>query len=307
MESVIERINNYKKEFYKTNNFYLKISLFNLVYLLEHYTGEFDNEFHSIESNDKRLKEIRADKNQKFADYIQKFMNNNKDLIENIISPYKTEYELKPSSHEQYIDPNTCLKIVGDFLLSFNPYMYNLFCTLYNEQRILFTNRLNCGTEMNAKSRDTIHIFLTSLCNVSDMSTLVHEMGHAYKDYCFPEYHNPYGVSDVLRSEMASKTLELIFLIYLINNIIYYDDSIKHYNWFLNQIYLDASNYSSDKIINSFVAKQFAYLLGGIVANNYVFEPNISYDDFIRKIQFSNIDTIIKDLNKNNKVKKYHF
>lgn len=307
MESVKERIDIYKKRCFRTYNYDIKASLYNLVYLLEHYTGEYDKDFHYTLESDKRYREIRDIKHERFANNIQRVLKKNDVLLENIIDPYKTSFVPSGPYKEQYIDPNTCLKIVGDFLSTINPYIYNLYCELYHDQRILFTERLDTGCEANAKSRDSIHVFCPSLCTVSDMSTLVHEMGHAYKDYRIPEHHRAFDVKDSIRCEMSSKTLELMFIMYLINNRIYYEDALKRFNWFENQVYDAANKYSRDKIINAFVAKQFAYLLGGIVANNYVFEPNMSYDDFIRKIYFSNIGTLIKDINKSNKVKKFHF
>ena len=307
MESVEERIARYKKEYFKTNNYYLKTSLFNIIYSLEFYTGNFDMEFRNIVFNDKRIKEIRDYKHEKLSNEFEKLIKNNQKAFDNILEPYRTEYVPSEPYQEEYIDPNTCLKIVGDFLFTINPYIYNLFCELYSDNRLLFSPMFDSSSEINLKKRDTIHVFCKSLCKVSDMATLAHEMGHAYKDYCIPEYHDAFELNGAIRSEISSMTLELMFVVYLINNNIYREDALKCLNYLENLTYEKANKYPDNIVYNAVGARSLSYLLGGIIANNYVFEPNMSYDDLIRKIYYSNINTIIRDLNKNNKVKKFHF
>ena len=306
MESVVERIKRYKQEYYKTYNYDKKSSLFNLILLLEQSIGYRDKEFFEAHTNDKRTKEIRDNKHQRMADRLPGYMEKNNDLIENLIEPYKADYVISEPYQEQHIDTNTCLKIVGDFLLSVSPYLYNVFCELYNSNRILCAQGIG-GNEISVKTRDSIHVFIDSLCKVSDMATLAHEMGHAYKDYLIPTYHKAFDIEDSLHSEISSKTLELMFIMYLINNRIYYDDAIKCFNNYENFLYEKTNKYSKEKVFNAVCAKNLSYLLGASIANNYAFEPNMSYDDFIRKIYFSNIRTILKEYSKNNKVKKFHF
>ena len=307
MESVVERINRYKQEFFRTYNFDKKSNLCNLIYLLEDYTGIYDQDFHKSVENDRRRQEIMNHKRTVLSNRLKVFARNNNDLIENIIEPFKIECVSSKSYQEQYINPNVCLKIVCDFLLSVDPYLYNVFCELYQDNRVLVSNRIHNGCEINVKRRDTIHIFSNSLCKVSDMATLVHEMGHAYKDYLIPEYHEAYDIDDILHSEISSMSLELMFIMYLINNRIYYDDAFKYFNFYENRIYQASKCYSKETNLNIDKFRDLSYLLGSICANNYVLEPNMSYDDFIRKIYFSNIRTILKEYSKNNKVKKFHF
>ena len=307
MDSVKERIDLYKHKYTKVNNFTHKYALVSLIGSLEFYLGTNDKDFQSLVKEDIDYQERKYYQHINLMKSFNRFMENNNDLLNEIITPYKNcLYKFTPYK-EEYIEPNTCLKIIGDFLLHVDPYLYNMFCDLYSNNHILFKSDFNGGLEFNDRDRNSIHILVGTLCTVSDMATLVHELGHAYKDYILPDYHRYFDLNNLLSSEISSKTLELMFLMYLIKFNIYKKDAIYDFNNFQsvinnasNQI-LDSNNYN-----NSYI-KELSYLLGGILANNFMINDNMNYYDFIRYIYFNNIKTILKDLNKNSLVKKFHF
>ena len=110
----------------------------------------------------------------------------------------------------------------------------------------------------------------------------------------------------ILSSEISSKTLELMFLLYLIKNNLFRDDAIKSFNNYQNIINTSANQTLINHNYNISNMKDLSYLLGGIIANNYMINNDMSYHDFIKNIYFSNIKTILKELNKSN-IKKFHF
>ena len=306
MDSVIKEIEEYKHKFFRTNSFIHKYSLVSLITSLEFYTEKTDKEFQDLVNRDGNYQDKVKYYDDKLIKSLNSFILDNYDLIKNAIVPYKTcFYRFTPYIEEQ-IDPNTCLRIISEFLLSVDPHLYNMFCELYSTNHILFKSDFSGGLEFNDRDRDSIHILVGALSSVSDMATLIHELGHAYKDYLIPDYHRYFNLNDVLESEISSKTLELMFLLYLIKNNICSNDAIKNFDNYQNIInstsnqILDTNNYNHNYL------KELSYLLGGIIANNYMINGDKSFSDFIRYIYFNNIKVILKDLNKSN-IKEFHY
>ena len=307
MDSVTERIDLYKHKYNKVNNFTHKNALVSLVTTLEFYLGTTDKEFQLLVKNDDNYQDRKYYNHINLMKSFNRFMDNNYELISDVIEPYKSYlYRFIPFK-EEYVEPNKCLKIVGDFLLRVDPHLYNMFCLLYTDNRILFKSDFNGGLEFNEKDRNSIHILVGTLCSVSDMATLVHELGHAYKDYLIPDYHRYYDVNSLLCSEISSKTLELMFLMYLIKFDIYKKDATNNFNCFENVITTSSKQILETNNYNDNYIKELSYLLGGILANNFMINDNINYSAFIRYIYLNNIKTILKDLNKESIVKKFHF
>ena len=94
---------------------------------------------------------------------------------------------------------------------------------------------------------------------------------------------------------------------YLIKFDIYKKDATNNFNCFENVITTSSNQILETNNYNDNYIKELFYLFGGIIANNYMINDNINYSDFIRYIYLNNIKTILKDLNKESNIKKFHF
>ena len=294
------KIDSLKGKFDRVHDFYHKYSIESLIKVLEDYLSIPDIGFKKHVDEQLVYAKMKNIRNIRYHDSFYNFINNNYKLVSNMIIPYAIEDRKQISPHRgTYIDQNTCLKIIADFLMKVDPELYNMFCYLYNSHHILFKNDFCGGCELSEKKRNSIYIIVGPLYGVNDMQNLVHELGHAYKDYLFQECHRYYDINDVLASEISSEALELMFLDYLLKNNIYYNDAISSFRYYHSRIIEDAKSLAildKDYYNNSFI-NELAYFIGRIVASNYMINKDMTYPELIRYAYSRDVLKLLKELN----------
>lgn len=293
------KIDSLKGKFDHVHSFYHKYAIEALIKVLEDYLCIPDISFKKHLDEQLVYAKMKNIRNIRFHDSFYNFINNNYKLVSNMIIPYAIEDRKQLRAYQDtYIDPNTCLKIISDFLMKVDPELYNMFCYLYNSKHILFENNYIGGCELLEKKRNSIYIIVGPLSGVNDMQNLVHELGHAYKDFCFQECHKYFDINDVLASEISSETLELMFLDYLIKNNIYYNDAIYSFKYYHERIIEDAkllATLDRDYYNKSFIY-DLAYFIGRTVASNYMINKDMTYPELIRYAYSRDILRLLKEL-----------
>lgn len=308
------KIANLKGKFDKVHSFNHKYAIESVIKTLEDYMDIPDISFKRHVDEQFIYSKMKNIKNIRFHNSIYNLINNNYKLVSNMIVPYAIEEKKQVSLHRgTYIDQNTGLKIIGDFLKTVDVNLYNMFCQLYNSGHILFKNGFCGGCEFLEKKRNSIYIIVGPLTSVIDMQNLVHELGHAFKDYCFQDYHKYYNVNDVLSSEISSEALELMFLDYLIKNNIFYNDALYSFKYYHARIIEDAKLLSAldkDFYNNSFI-NNLSYFIGRIIACDYMINKDMTYPELIRYAYSRGIIRLLKELNINHgkvieKIREFH-
>jgi len=299
MNNIQEAILNAKERFLKPCSFDHKYALEALIYVLEDYLNLSDSNFQKILINQKLYNKLKEYKLNGLNYDFKVFMNNHDKYINNSLIPYaRNSNNTNLYVYNEYVDPNICLRVVADFLYTIDIELYNLFCELYQKGHILFKDNYVGGKELSEKKKDSIYIIMGPLISVSDMGTLVHEMGHAYKDYLFEDYHRYYNVDELLHSEISSEVLELMFYNYLVNNNIFYYQAINCLNAYNNSMIND-SRYLLKNNYNKTYLSTLSYLIGKIIGKYYTMNVNCSYHDLMQYIYLHDIKKVFKDLNIN--------
>ena len=294
------KIDHLKNKFDKVHAFYHKYAIEALVFVLEDYLGIPDIGFKKHVENKSIYTKLKRIKNVRYHKSFKDLINNNYKLVSNFIIPYAIEDSKRVESHrESYIEFNDCLRIVSEFLKSVSPDLYNMFCNMYRSNRILFSGQHSGGCELCEKKKNSIYVIIGNLNSVDDMANLIHELGHAYKDYRYQKCHKYYNVNEVLESEISSEVLELMFLDFLLKNNIYYNDAVYSFKYYHERIIDDAKRLSRldhDVYSKSFISN-LSYFIGRVVACNYMINKDMTYDELINYAYKRNIIRLLQELN----------
>ncbi len=297
--NIHEAIRDAKERFAKTKNFNRKYSLELLIRNLESYIQHFDSNFYNSIAELKQYNLQKKLLNKSLDRDFTSFMGRNKQKLCKILLPYANN----PNNRTVHldtsnIDPRTCLNIIANFLFSVDRNLYNLFIELYQNNHILIKNDYSgSGLENNEKEKESIYVFVGSLRSVSDMGTLVHEIGHAFKDYLYEDYHRYFNVEELLHSEIPSEVLELMFYNYLVNRGIYRQDAINILHNYDMSMIREARYLSISDDYNRSYLSTLTYNLGKIIAKEYTRDPSYSYLDLLRYINMHGIMKVLKGLN----------
>ena len=294
------KIDNLKSKFDRVHSFYHKYAIEALIFVLEDYLGIPDIGFKKHVEKQTWYTQLKHIRNIRYHNSFKNLINDNYKLVSNMIIPYAIENSRKIELHrDSYIEFNDCLRIISDFLMYVSPNLYNMFCDLYRSNHILFSERSSGGCELFENKKDSIYIIIGSLNTVDDMANLVHELGHAYKDYNYQKSHKYYKVNEVLESEISSEVLELMFLNYLIKNNICYNDAVYSFKHYHERIIDDAKRLSKldqDYYNKSFISN-LSYFIGRVVACNYMINKDMSYEELINYAYKRNIIRLLQELN----------
>lgn len=206
----------------------------------------------------------------------------NKDFLTGIFSNF-TNLELKDKVDNNTFIPNTD-EIVGEFFKTMDMDLYNLF--INSKNNIFGVYDHGGGKALYDPVKDQIYVLFGKEHNFRNMVTLVHEMGHCFKNHLIKKDYTTNNIEEHLKSELYSEILEHMFAIYLVNNDIYAIDAYDHLNNTRNDI-IEVSRKLSDAIIvndKSSTLHDIKYLLGRILAYYYI-ESGMSLKEIFMDIQ----------------------
>ena len=209
-----------------------------------------------------------------YTNYIFKY----RDFFANILTMFK-DIEIKDVGKMDSFTPESNT-IIKDFLKTIDMDAYKMFDKMDNNVfRVLENGEGKC---LYDPEKDENYAMIGKNNNFVNMVSLVHELGHCYRDYIFKTRNIDGNFDENLRSEIFSETLELAFVKYLIDNDIY---SIDASNYLINY------NNKIIKVSNSLLHENFIhdnglttltdlkYLIGRILAN-YFLNSNMTLKEF---------------------------
>ena len=188
-------------------------------------------------------------------------------------------------------------EIISTFFLSLDKDLYEL----YNRLKPMTFRVFEDGTGQTSydSEKDRTMVFAGREHTVESMIALVHELGHAYYVDTFKETRNAYDCYDMLKREIPSETLELLFIKYLIDNDLYSEDAINRLNEFNNTILNDATKFYENKMFLNETdhgqIRDMKYLLGSIMSYDFL-NNNISFRDLLYYVHNSDVSSIIKNI-----------
>lgn len=205
--------------------------------------------------------------------------------------------------------------IIEDFLKTIDMEAYKMFDKMDNNVfRVLGNGEGKC---LYDPEKDENYAMIGKNNNFVNMVSLVHELGHCFRDYMFKTRNIDGNFDENLRSEIFSETLELAFIKYLIDNDIYSIDASNYLTDYNNKIIkvsnsLLQENFIHDNGLSSLT--DLKYLIGRILAY-YFLNSNMTLKEFFLYINnhtlleiLSNPDInyqeISDNLNKNYCLKK---
>lgn len=232
---------------------------------------------------------------------LQNILNNNKDQLTNIFNEY-LDIPKTDTNQPTLTIADDFYNIVVNFLATINPQLCLLLNDLIDKKNIILTNDSSYGEELYDKSENIIYIIMGNNKSVDNMIILVHELGHAYYDYIYHEYHDTDSANKILKKEIPSQTLELLFIKYLIENDIYKEETIQYLTNFNDRLRKESltvlQRLKEKSTPKHNITSEFAYAIGKLIAY-YSVVNNISYDEILNYIHINNIEKLINLINDN--------
>ena len=131
------KIANLKGKFDRVHSFNHKYAIESVIKTLDDYMDIPDISFKRHVDEQFIYSKMKTIKNIRFHNSIYNLINNNYKLVSNMIVPYAIEDKKQVSLHRgTYIDQNTGLKIIGDFLIFSPP-----ACFFINSQNFIISWR----------------------------------------------------------------------------------------------------------------------------------------------------------------------
>ena len=254
--------------FNKTKDYDDRACLEDIIEWFQKYVGPAHPYLYTILYLDSKYEEFVTLGAFKISEDYKKWAINNKDFLTGIFSNF-VNLELKDKVDNNTLVPNTD-EIVGEFFKTMDMDLYNLFINSKNNIFRVYDH--SGGKALYDPVKDQVYVLFGKEHNFRNMVTLVHEMGHCFKDHLIKKVYSTNSVEEHLKSELYSEIIEHIFAIYLVNNDIYAIDAYDHLNNTRNEI-IEVSRKLSDAIIvndDSSTLHEIKYLLGRILAYYYI-------------------------------------
>jgi len=226
------------------------------------------------------------------------FIHNNCELLIELFETFKDLPIKEEGRYTSYVDEEEFFKIIYDFLEAVNPELVALLKSIQEKGNLIRLENYRTGEEIYDKKNDDIYLLVDRCNTVETMISLMHELGHAYPDYLYKEYHETYNPKKVLKIESPSSILELLFIKYLIDNDLYQMEAQNYLTYYNNNIIKGATslieilnnNNSEDKF-----KRTFNYCYGQLLAYHVILN-NIPYKEIVTYIHENNIETIIQEI-----------
>ncbi len=189
--------------------------------------------------------------------------------------------------------------IIKEFFKTIDEDLYQLF--IKSEDNIFRVYQDGDGKAFYDPTKDEIYVLLGKNLIFDNMVGLVHEMGHAYRDYLIKKRYITRDLDEHIKSEIYSETLELLFVKYLIDNDIYAIDANNYLAKYNNKIIRVSRTLSENVFVHdngSSTLSDIKYLLGRILAYFYL-DANVSLKDFFMYIDSHNLLDILNNPNIN--------
>lgn len=227
----------------------------------------------------------------------ENFLQNNRSFFEKMLPKLNVQYQ---NIYFSYIDYDTLVSLLFSFLKSVSIHLYNFYTKMLRDGRILIRRKnktdnilsIQCNEENGffsfiSQDDGCYYIYINKFNNIKDLSILIHELGHAYYSYL-----NNYSITTckkpdvVIKEEIPARTMELLFINFLLDNNYLGFANILQRTFDNNMIYdrvnlgtLDSYKYS----FADFVSHEFANLINHKISledfDNGIF--NSSYIDIM--------------------------
>ena len=264
---------------------------------------------------------IRYDKKRRY-DYIgeEEFLNNNQDFFDSVLPENHIVFTSVPL--EKY-DFTSLLNLAFDFLANNCFDLFMLLRKMFKDKKVLIreckgekidhlvAKRLKLDIdEINVSSnfmdipldvtngcvvpilidKNKYFIFINKLRNIVDVDALVHELVHVYyfiyNNYDEDKWYNP---SDYIKTEIASRTIELLLINYLEKKEMYEEANVLRES-FKKMVYNDT--HSKKDFLG------YKYMIADFIASEsapLIIDGKFSFKDFCRKIYKTPYDVILRD------------
>ena len=229
------------------------------------------------------------------------FIHNNRETLIDLFETFKDLPLKEEGRYGTYVDDDDFFKIIYDFLETINPELVTLLKSIQEKGNLIRLDNYRTGEEIYDKKEDDIYILIDRCNTVDSMIALMHELGHAYPDYLYKEYHEPYNPKKVLKIESPSSILELLFVKYLIDNDLYQREANNYLTYYNNNIIKGATSIleiiSNNNRENKF-QRTFNYCYGQLLAYHVILNQ-IPYKDIVTYIHDNDIETIMREIDIN--------
>ncbi len=306
MERIDTLINEYINEYPDIDDFIEKRNMSIMIASLSRFSKEKYPYLHTFLFANHQFEETCTLEQFRLDQHTYSFIRNN---YRQLLDFFKSYYHspIKDINFDDAFINQNFYPIINDFLKTVNPELLYLLKSIIDNNTLLRLHKYNNGEELYDKRKNKFYIIIHEDNTLANMVALVHELGHAYQDYCFQEYHEAYNLHKLLKKEISSHVLEYMFLDYLISQGIYPYIAIKllinNNNVMMNDIKsLTKEICEPNDPGNNFI-NPFAYALGKVMAM-YAVKNHLSYHDIVSYSHENDPMTIINDLKEEKILKK---
>ena len=238
--------------------------------------------------------------NDNIMEMNKQFMLNEKKVIEHIIPnfEYKEEKVSFDNKSASYL-----LNILEGFFNSLSPSLLSFYKKLSQNKQIFFVTSPDKNYQKRAFSINDFfddnkkYVYIYRFNNMHDLSTLIHEIGHAYYNYlnsvnCYMDYNVDFD----MKIEILSILLEALFINYL--KYIHLDnDALMLEKDFFNDLKYYRNNMHQISDIRYLIGFYVGYTKQGLINRKYTLEEFIDYiyhTHYLDLISFDNVRVLHK-------------